>query len=53
MTIEKGYKQTEIGIIPEDWKVKSIGEITFRFLNRGTPSKESKNNCKRNIRFVG
>ncbi|MCL1867618.1 MAG: restriction endonuclease subunit S [Bacteroidetes bacterium] len=27
MKIKKGYKQTEIGIIPEDWEVKSIREI--------------------------
>jgi type I restriction enzyme S subunit len=24
----KGYKQTEIGIIPEDWDVVSVGNIT-------------------------
>ncbi|MDR3328248.1 MAG: restriction endonuclease subunit S [Prevotellaceae bacterium] len=24
MVVEKGYKQTEIGIIPEDWKIKNI-----------------------------
>ena len=23
----KGYKQTEIGVIPEDWKVKKLGEV--------------------------
>ena len=25
--VPKGCKQTEIGIIPEDWKVKSLGEV--------------------------
>ena len=25
--IPKGYKQTEIGIIPEDWEVKKLGEV--------------------------
>ena len=24
----KGFKQTEIGLIPEDWEVKELGEIT-------------------------
>ena len=24
--IPEGYKQTEVGVIPEDWKVKDIGE---------------------------
>jgi type I restriction enzyme S subunit len=27
MKIKKGYKQTEIGIIPEDWEEKKLGEI--------------------------
>ena len=26
-TIKKGYKQTEIGIIPEDWDLKRLGDI--------------------------
>ncbi len=25
--IEQGYKQTEVGIIPEDWEVKDLGSI--------------------------
>jgi hypothetical protein len=25
MAVNKGYKQTEIGIIPEDWEVKKVG----------------------------
>ncbi len=25
--LKKGYKDTEVGIIPQDWEVKSIGEI--------------------------
>ena len=25
--IKKGYKQTEIGIIPEDWDVRRLGEV--------------------------
>lgn len=27
MELKKGYKQTEVGIIPTDWEVKSIGEL--------------------------
>lgn len=26
-TITKGYKQTEVGIIPEDWKVVQLGDV--------------------------
>lgn len=25
--IKKGYKQTELGLIPEDWDVKKLGDI--------------------------
>ncbi len=25
--MKKGYKQTELGLIPEDWEVKTLGEI--------------------------
>ncbi|MDF2274064.1 restriction endonuclease subunit S [Aeromonas caviae] len=31
-TIPAGYKQTEVGVIPEDWDVKSIGE-TMTLIN--------------------
>lgn len=27
MEVNPGYKQTEVGVIPEDWEVKSLGEI--------------------------
>ncbi|QBZ84181.1 restriction endonuclease subunit S [Hydrogenovibrio crunogenus] len=36
-TIPAGYKQTEIGVIPEDWNVKKIGEFTDCTAG-GTPS---------------
>lgn len=26
-TIKKGYKQTEVGVIPEDWETKKLGDI--------------------------
>ncbi len=25
--LKQGYKQTEVGVIPEDWEVKTVGEI--------------------------
>lgn len=28
MEVIAGYKQTDVGVIPEDWEVKRIGEIT-------------------------
>lgn len=27
MKLRKGYKPTEVGVIPEDWEVKSVGEV--------------------------
>lgn len=30
-TIRKGYKHTDIGIIPEDWEVKTIGTVFTSF----------------------
>lgn len=27
MELKKGYKQTEVGVIPDDWKVKRLGEL--------------------------
>jgi type I restriction enzyme, S subunit len=37
----KGYKQTEVGLIPEDWEVKAIGEISISF-SGGTPNTENR-----------
>lgn len=28
LTIKHGYKQTEVGVIPEDWELKRIGEFS-------------------------
>ena len=27
MELKTGYKQTEVGVIPSDWEVKSIGTV--------------------------
>lgn len=27
MEVKPGYKRTEVGIVPEDWEVKSLGEV--------------------------
>jgi type I restriction enzyme S subunit len=32
MEVKPGYKQTEVGIIPEEWEVRKIGEM-FRLIN--------------------
>jgi type I restriction enzyme S subunit len=28
MEVRKGYKQTEVGIIPEDWAIKPLSALT-------------------------
>jgi type I restriction enzyme S subunit len=33
MEIPKGYKKTEVGVIPSDWEVKPIAEVTFLMTN--------------------
>lgn len=37
MEVPHGYKQTSIGIIPEDWDVKRLNEIGFFFKGKGVP----------------
>lgn len=37
MELKPGYKQTEVGVIPEDWEVNPVGDIAVTF-SGGTPS---------------
>lgn len=37
MNIPQGYKQTELGIIPEDWEVKSFSQIFDMYPNNTYP----------------
>jgi type I restriction enzyme S subunit len=41
MNIKQGYKQTEIGIIPEDWEVKKLIDISQLITKGTTPKKFS------------
>lgn len=38
--VPAGYKQTEVGLIPEEWSVSTIGENT-KWLSGGTPSRST------------
>jgi type I restriction enzyme S subunit len=40
--IKEGYKQTKVGIIPEDWDVVALGELGELF-GGGTPSTKNEN----------
>lgn len=42
MEIKPGYKQTEIGMIPEDWEITCIGEISIKVGSGITPTGGSK-----------
>ena len=35
-----GYKQTEVGVIPEDWEASTIGSVTV-WISGGTPSRDN------------
>lgn len=37
MELKKGYKQTEIGLIPNDWELRTLGECAFLKRGRFTP----------------
>lgn len=50
MEIKPGYKQTEIGVIPEDWDVKGIGEIGH--VSRGAGSQYIEYQDNQGIRFI-
>ncbi len=42
MEVKPGYKQTELGIIPEDWEENRLGEVLTRLANGAlySPSRE-------------
>ncbi len=50
--IKKGYKQTEIGVIPEDWEVKKLELVINKFINGGTPSTQNENYWTGNIPWI-
>ncbi|CAA9891999.1 Type I restriction modification DNA specificity domain protein [Candidatus Methylobacter favarea] len=39
MELRPGYKQTEAGVILEDWDVKQLGEVIEKIVGGGTPSR--------------
>ena len=51
MNIPQGYKQTELGIIPEDWEVKSFGELGTFSKGTGVSRNEANTGDKPCVRY--
>ena len=51
MELRAGYKNTEIGVIPEDWECSKIGDITNAHAG-GTPSTQNSSYWNGNIRWM-
>lgn len=41
MEVKPGYKQTEVGVIPEDWNVRPLGEVVTFLDGQRRPVKDS------------
>lgn len=50
MEIPKGYKQTQVGVIPDDWEVQSIQNVA-ETSSGGTPSRTNPEFFKGNIKW--
>ena len=37
MEVKPGYKQTEVGVIPEEWEVKRLGDVATFYKGKGLP----------------
>lgn len=46
------FKQTEVGVIPRDWKVKILGDLVEKFVNGGTPSTQVSGYWKGKIPWI-
>ena len=49
--IKQGYKQTDIGVIPEDWEVKTIGKIGLFSKGNGISRAESNTGIIPSVRY--
>ena len=51
-SIPEGYKETEVGVIPEDWEVATFGDVLTGFNSGATPSRRKSQYYKGNIKWV-
>jgi type I restriction enzyme S subunit len=52
MEVKKGYKQTEVGVIPEDWQELSVSDVTTKVGSGITPTGGDANYKKHGRPFV-
>lgn len=50
-TIPAGYKQTEVGVIPEDWEATTVGQVTS-WLSGGTPNRKREDYWQGDIPWI-
>ncbi len=50
--VPDGYRMSEVGIIPEDWDVKTFGEVMTGFSSGATPYRGRQEYYKGNIRWI-
>ena len=51
-SIPTGYKQTEVGVIPEDWSAKTWGDVIIHCFSGATPSRSRPDFFKGDIRWI-
>jgi type I restriction enzyme S subunit len=51
MEVKPGYKQTEVGVIPEDWDVKRLGQVAS-FNMGGTPERTEINSSHATVPWI-
>jgi type I restriction enzyme, S subunit len=52
MAVRAGYKQTEIGIVPEDWEMKRLGDECELITKGTTPTSLGKDFTNNGINFI-
>ena len=50
--MKEGYKQTELGVIPEDWEIKKLGEIFKLTSGKTKPNNLEENQTEKKYRPV-
>ena len=50
--VPEGYKMSDVGVIPEDWDVKTFGEVMTGFSSGATPYRGRPEYYKGNIKWI-